>query len=128
MGIRGIMTMMGFRKTPGSADMIIPQKSLLEEKYNQPLVVLTEEEKKKRKSIPLLSVGGKALSKHAHRSSEVTTVLDIYIQGYWGSDEGPELEKNKHAMDILTNILMNATWMNIHGLPHNEFILEVKYN
>eukprot|EP01022_Parablepharisma_sp_SALTPOND_P008381 TRINITY_DN135825_c0_g1_i1.p3 TRINITY_DN135825_c0_g1~~TRINITY_DN135825_c0_g1_i1.p3 ORF type:complete len:297 (-),score=32.02 TRINITY_DN135825_c0_g1_i1:5049-5864(-) len=114
-GIRGILTMMGVRKTVGSADMIIPHKEVLEEKFNKPHIVLSEEELKKKKSIPKLSVGGKALSKHAHRSSE----------GFWGEAKGPELEKNAQAAEILDKILKGATWINIHGLPHNEFILEV---
>ena len=71
LGMRGLMTMFGIRKTLGSADMLLPHKSDLVDKFNRPYIILSEEEKKTRKSIPKLSVGGKALSKHAHRSSEV---------------------------------------------------------
>ena len=35
----------------------------------------------------ILSVGARALCKHAHRSSE----------GYWGEAKGSESEKNEHA-------------------------------
>ncbi len=76
MGIRGVLTMMGLRKTVGSADMIIPHRVVLETKFDQPCIILTPEELKTKKSIPKLSVGGRALSKHAPRSSEVRPSTD----------------------------------------------------
>lgn len=114
-GPRGILTMLGVRKTIGSAEMAIPKREMLAEKFNKSHIELTEEELKARKSIPKLSVGGKALSKHAHRCSSK----------FWGEAKGPELEKNKQAAELLDKILDNATWINIHALPHSEYILEV---
>jgi len=114
-GPRGILTMLGIRKTIGSAEMVMPRRQMLEEKFNKLHCELTEEELKTRKSIPKLSVGGKALSKHAHRCSSK----------FWGEAKGPELEKNKQASDLFNKILDNTTWINIHALPHSEYILEV---
>ena len=115
MGVRGFLTMIGVRKTVGSAEMIIPHKEMLEEKFNKLYIELSEEELKTSKSIPKLSVGGKALTKHAHRSSEK----------FWGDAKGKEIEKNKAADELLKKILSAATWINIHALSHSEYILEV---
>lgn len=41
----------------------------------------------KKKKPSILSVGARALCKHAHRSSE----------GYWGEPKGSESLKNEHA-------------------------------
>lgn len=53
-------------------------------------------------------MGARALSKHAHRSSE----------GFWGVVKGTELEKNSHANNVAKGIVESATWINVHILPH----------
>jgi hypothetical protein len=60
-------------------------------------------------------VGARALCKHAHRSSE----------GFWGVPKGTEIEKNELANSIAKIIVDECVWINIHLLPHQEFIIEV---
>ena len=45
MGPRGLLTMLGFRKTAGSQDIPWPGSSELREGFNKPHTVLTEEQK-----------------------------------------------------------------------------------
>ncbi len=70
LGIRGILTLIGTRKTVASGDIILPDKQELVRNFNKPIAELTEEEKWKRKPVEKLTVGARALTKHAHRSSE----------------------------------------------------------
>ena len=74
-GARGILTMLGHRKTAGSQDICWPPIYELKDSFNRPHTVLTEEQKAARKNPPSkLTVGARALTKHCHRSSE----------GFWG--------------------------------------------
>lgn len=73
LGVRGILTLLGTRKTVASGDIILPDKQELIRKFNKPIAELTEEEKWKRKPVEKLTVGARALTKHAHRSSEVSS-------------------------------------------------------
>ena len=75
---------------------------------------LQEEESKRNRS--MLSVGSRALSKHAHRSSE----------GFWGNVRGSEQKKNELANEVLAKILNQAVWINIHNLPHDEPVIEIR--
>jgi len=64
-----------------------------------------------------LTVGARALSKHCLRSSD----------GWWGGNlKGPDSLKNKMAQEICLQILVNTVWMNIHLLPHEIKIFEVR--
>lgn len=63
-----------------------------------------------------LTVAGRALSKHAQRSTD----------GWWGQAQGPENIKNYRAEKIIMKILNEATWINIHSLPHELPILEMR--
>jgi hypothetical protein len=62
-----------------------------------------------------LTVGARALCKHAHRSSE----------GFWGQIKGTEAEKNEMAETIARLIIDECIWVNAHILPHSEHIIEV---
>lgn len=75
LGVRGILTILGARKTVASGDMVLPDKQTLITNFCKPIAELTEEEKSKRKPIEKLTVGARALTKHAHRSSEVLHVV-----------------------------------------------------
>ena len=118
LGIRGILTMLGVRKTVASGDMILTDKGVLISSFCKPIVAMTEDEKMKRKKVEKLIVGARALTKHAHRSSE----------GFWGSGTGSEADRNQQAKTALNRILTNCIWINIHSLPHNEYMIEVKYH
>jgi len=48
---------------------------------------MTDDEVKRQKNPSKLTVGARALLKHAHRSSE----------GFWGSPKGSETDKNELA-------------------------------
>jgi hypothetical protein len=63
-----------------------------------------------------LSVGARALCKHAIRASD----------GFWGDPRGTELAKNTQAEMIAIKILNESVWINIHSLPHDEFIIECR--
>lgn len=82
LGARGVLTLLGVRKTIGSKEKILPPAETLIRGFNQSysrqsqVQVITKmkdtsEESKKRMPACQLSVGARALMKHAHRSSEV---------------------------------------------------------
>lgn len=79
------------------------------------LIFSDEDELKRLKNPPKLTVGARALCKHAHRSSE----------GFWGIPKGTEVEKNEIADSVAKIIADECTWMNVHILPHSEMIIEV---
>ena len=64
----------------------------------------------------MLTVGARALSKHAHRSSE----------GFWGSASGTEKQKNENASNIAVKILKECVWINIHRMLQSETIIECR--
>ncbi|KAI9202544.1 uncharacterized protein BJ171DRAFT_513383 [Polychytrium aggregatum] len=63
-----------------------------------------------------LTVGAKAWSKHAHRATT----------GYWGSVKGTTQDKNETAAKLLARIFSEAVWFNIHALPHNIRVYEIR--
>lgn len=117
---RGVMTMIGFRKTQGSQEKAWPSSDDLLETFNKPNQILTEEERqrlKKLKNQPSkLTVGARALCKHAHRSSE----------GFWGDPRGTELVKNQYAAQKASQIIKDCVWVNLHLLPHQEMTIECR--
>lgn len=70
---------------------------------------------KRLKNPSILTVGARALCKHAHRSSE----------GFWGNVKGTEAEKNQQAHNVAKLIVDECVWINVHILPHAEVIIEV---
>ncbi|KAI7852781.1 hypothetical protein BDC45DRAFT_512531 [Circinella umbellata] len=66
-----------------------------------------------------LSVGAKALSKHWHRDRE---------ELFWGICTGTEKKKNEHANQILIKILDDPVWINLHSLPHDRIVYEIRQN
>ena len=70
---------------------------------------------KRIKSPSKLTVGARAICKHAHRSSE----------GFWGIIKGTETEKNEIANSVANQILDECVFINVHILPHSEIIVEV---
>mmetsp|Transcript_22046 Transcript_22046/g.39072 ORF Transcript_22046/g.39072 Transcript_22046/m.39072 type:complete len:112 (+) Transcript_22046:2-337(+) len=53
-----------------------------------------------------LTVGGRALTKHCHRS-----------EGFWPQSKGNNDAKNTAALQALKKILENASWVNVHVVP-----------
>jgi hypothetical protein len=70
--------------------------------------IIAEDEKKRLKNPSKLTVGARALCKHAHRSSE----------GFWGVPKGTEMEKNELANNLAKLIVDECVWINAHILPH----------
>ncbi|OMJ88873.1 hypothetical protein SteCoe_9075 [Stentor coeruleus] len=111
LGPRGILFCLGVRRTQGSTDKyMIPQRSIIEKAFSQ---LYSKEESKSSSN---LSVGARSLTKHAHRSSE----------GFWGKITGTDNMKNNTAQDILRRLLNEAAWVNVHCLPNEEAILEIR--
>ena len=115
-GSRGIYTILGFRKTVGSQELIWPSGKELLENFNKPNQILSVEEMQRLKNISKLSVGARALQKHSHRSSD----------GFWGHPTGSETLKNIHANKIAQQILRECVWINIHKMLHSEVIIECR--
>ena len=105
--IRGLLYLLNIRHTQGSVDRFPPPISTLVASFN-----------KKHKPNAKLTVGARALSKHCHR--------DVTGE-WWGVCVGSEEAKNEHANSILWRILEDASWINIHQLPHDLQVIEVRH-
>lgn len=68
-------------------------------------------------SSSVLSVGARALAKHANRSTK---------RKWWGSSSGPEREKNRHANLLAKRMIHDATWINVHILPPSVPVVELR--
>lgn len=115
LGPRGLLTCLGVRETVGSvSDYSLPQIAMLEGLFND--MHTSEEERKHPHSHSILTVGARALTKHAHRSSE----------GFWGTVKGSEARKNEIAAELISRLTQNCVWINMHQLPGNEPVLEIR--
>ena len=104
---RDILTFLGIRKTKGSIDNYIPlDKNILISKFKE----LNNEKSK-------LTVGAKALCKHSHRSVS---------ESFWPGQGGKEKDKNDNAEKMLKLFLEECVWINMHLLPHNLIIIELR--
>eukprot|EP00760_Papus_ankaliazontas_P032311 PhM_4_TR5743/c0_g1_i1/m.103607 len=63
---------------------------------------------------PKLSVGAKAWTKHAARA------------GWWGEVRGPQETHCRLALEKLRQIISGATWRNIHLVPPQQVVFEVR--
>eukprot|EP01095_Lingulamoeba_sp_RSL-Kostka_P017489 TRINITY_DN909_c0_g1_i1.p1 TRINITY_DN909_c0_g1~~TRINITY_DN909_c0_g1_i1.p1 ORF type:complete len:378 (+),score=103.81 TRINITY_DN909_c0_g1_i1:83-1216(+) len=64
-----------------------------------------------------LSTGARALCKHAVRDSSK----------FWGDlSKGSNRQKNEKALLKIIQIICDSSWINIHHLPHQEVILEIR--
>jgi hypothetical protein len=109
-GPRGVLTCLGVRHTPGSVDKYcLPTRAALERAFGQSY---TKEESKGSS----LTVGARALAKHYHRSSE----------GFWGKLRGTEEIRNQQAVSIMNRLLNECVWVNLHCLPKDEAIVEIR--
>ncbi|OAD79833.1 hypothetical protein PHYBLDRAFT_58877 [Phycomyces blakesleeanus NRRL 1555(-)] len=107
---------LGLRTTTGGKDLDTMPPSLNEciEAFtclHQPISTGT------RPIVNQLTVGARALSKHAHRDQK---------NQFWGNCTGTEKAKNDHANTVLANILCDSVWINLHMLPHAKVVYEVR--
>lgn len=104
---RDLLTFLGIRRTKGSIDNYIPlDKNILISKFKE----LNNAKSK-------LTVGAKALCKHSHRS---------VTESFWPGQDGKEIEKNLNAEKMLNLFLDECVWINIHLLPHELVIIELR--
>lgn len=95
---RGFLTCLGIRKTMGSKDVCPPPLTSVFDNFNRRFTVLSAKQLEGNTNPPKLTVGARALSKHAHRSTE----------GFWGQIIGlSEEERNKNAFNKLKEIIKN---------------------
>ncbi|XP_064406536.1 uncharacterized protein LOC135351468 [Halichondria panicea] len=104
--LRGVLDLLGVRCTVGSVPLLPPSQPSLLSSFNS-----------LHHPSARLSVGGRALSKHSHRDTSDT---------WWGVCTGGEEDKNRHALMVALKILKTATWINIHTLPHDVRVIEVR--
>ncbi|CAJ0635474.1 7096_t:CDS:2, partial [Entrophospora sp. SA101] len=57
------------------------------------------------------------LSKHSHRDKSTL---------FWGVCTGTESKKNEQANHVLAKIITNASWVNLHSLPHDILVYEIR--
>ena len=100
-----ILKILGLQRTMGSVERIPPD-----------LYTLWLSFQKINKKNSILSVGARALSKHCHRSQD----------NWWGAFTGTEKEKNQLAIKVLIRILNDISWINIHVLPHDKYVFEIR--
>ncbi|KAL5474009.1 hypothetical protein EMCRGX_G028579 [Ephydatia muelleri] len=106
LGLRGVLDLLGVRQTVGSADLLPPPRETLLSTFN----ALHSPPSK-------LTVGARALAKHHHRDDTAH---------WWGDSTGTDLVKNQHAMEVVSKVMDNAVWINIHGLPHDVKVIEMR--
>ncbi|KAF7317644.1 COesterase domain-containing protein [Mycena kentingensis (nom. inval.)] len=88
-----------------------------------------------------LTAGARAWSKHGHRSggappdSEASSPSESKPKskskkptntGYWGVASGPVAVINENALVLFWKVMNAATWRNLHWLPHQILVYEVR--
>ncbi|XP_060171828.1 uncharacterized protein LOC132603001 isoform X1 [Lycium barbarum] len=63
-----------------------------------------------------LTDGARALSKHVNRSSD----------SYWGSFSGSDSDKNRVALDVISDLITCCCWMNVHVVPPHGVVFEIR--
>lgn len=109
-GKRGILRMLNMRHTAGSQEGFLPPSHAC-------LLAAFNAQHVKGETTVSMTVGGRALAKHCGRDRTLA---------WWGSVSGTPAVVNWHAQDVILRILDNATWCNIHILPHNVKIFEAR--
>jgi hypothetical protein len=70
-----------------------------------------------------LTAGAKAWAKHAHRSGDAGGER----AGWWGKQPtGPVVGINERAVLLFARVMDHATWRNLHWLPHQVLVYEVR--
>jgi hypothetical protein len=113
-GYRGIQALLGLRLTVGSVPSLPPPLYILERSFHALHADTKGGKPMKHKSI--LTVGARAYLKHCHRGADA----------WWGTDVGSEHDKNQRATALLHKLLRDAIWVNVHMLPGDEWVVEIR--
>ena len=109
LGVEGVRALLGLRTTAGSRTDVFPP--------GVGELIYAFRRRNDTRSGAALSVGGRALTKHCKRSKD----------GWWGNGlVGSDREKNDKAEAALKRILAGACWLNIHFLPHEIAVYEIR--
>ncbi|KAF8908144.1 hypothetical protein CPB84DRAFT_1767412 [Gymnopilus junonius] len=78
-----------------------------------------------------LTAGSRAWSKHSHRSQpppsdEAEKAKRSRSTGWWGITSGPVAVINEKSLALFWKVINNATWRNLHWLPHQVLVYEVR--
>lgn len=87
-----------------------------------------------------LTAGARAWSKHFHRSQPRDGDTDLDKEdntsplesgrnastGWWGTPSGPVASINERALALFWRVTGGATWRNLHWLPHQVLVYEVR--
>ncbi|KAH9475858.1 hypothetical protein JR316_0011418 [Psilocybe cubensis] len=78
-----------------------------------------------------LTAGSRAWSKHSHRSQpppsdDSETDKRKRSSGWWGTASGPVSSINEKSLALFRKVMDNATWRNLHWLPHQILVYEVR--
>ncbi|KAG2363228.1 hypothetical protein BDR07DRAFT_1404945 [Suillus spraguei] len=85
-----------------------------------------------------LTAGARAWSKHSHRSQGKTPeAKDLPVKrnnkgqikadtGWWGTPSGSVSSINERALILFERVVDNSTWRNLHWLPHQVLVYEVR--
>lgn len=77
-----------------------------------------------------LTVGARAWTKHAHRSQEIhPSKISKSAKGepgWWGRAQGPKDTLNERALMLFWKIVNAASWRNLHWLPHQVLVYEMR--
>ncbi|CAM9606116.1 unnamed protein product, partial [Ascophyllum nodosum] len=110
-GAAGVSDLLGLKRTAGSIEGRLPPS-------RRTLLAALDQPHNFWGLLCKLSVGGRALCKHAIRRKDE----------WWGTPDGTEEDKNERARKIVLHILATATWVNIHafGGGGQDSVLEVR--
>ncbi|XP_041993922.1 uncharacterized protein LOC121744447 [Salvia splendens] len=108
LGCGGVQKLLGFVETVGSnPELLPPAPSTLLSTFVSP------HNPDVKGSI--LTNSARALAKHVNRSSE----------GYWGLLHGSDEEKNRHAGEIISLLVAECSWMNMHIVRPHGTVFEI---
>ncbi|XP_038690740.1 uncharacterized protein LOC119989356 isoform X4 [Tripterygium wilfordii] len=105
----GVRNLLGLVQTAGTiSDGLPPPRSSLLSSFMLPF------NPKVKGSV--LTTGARALMKHAERSSD----------RYWGGILGNDYDKNRHAMEVISRLMSNCCWINVHIVPPHGVVFEIR--
>ena len=121
---KGFLCCLGIRRTIGSYENCLPpDRRDLEYMFNKLNKILPEKEYHHNPNPPIITVGARALQKHASRNGPVT-----YWLGKQQMDGMTEQEKNQKADQLCVRLLNACQWLNVMTLcpASKDLILEIR--